>query len=242
MRHHRADVVERAIDVLDEYGLADLTMRRLGAELGVRPSALYHHFANKQTLLAAVADELLERGRRAQRPDAWDERVAAVCAELRDSLLAYRDGAELVATVHSLGLGAAAPEEELRAALVDAGLEEALARTASRTLLHLVFGHTMDEQIHLQAGSIGAIADGPREGSDFALGVALVLDGIRARTGTRNDTRTGHAAGGTPTATTAMSSRVEEPWKVTASSTNPSTNVRGTGPSAATVAHNRSSP
>ena len=55
MRHHRHDVVERAVTVLDEYGLADLTMRRLAAELDVRPSALYHHFANKQTLLAAVA-------------------------------------------------------------------------------------------------------------------------------------------------------------------------------------------
>lgn len=238
MRHHRADVVERAIDVLDQYGLADLTMRRLGAELGVRPSALYHHFANKQTLLAAVADELLRRGRRADRPAGWEERVAAVCAELRESLLAYRDGAELVATVHSLGLGAAVPEQELTAALLGAGLDEALARTASRTLLHLVFGHTMDEQTHLQAGAIGAIPDGPRDGSDFEVGVSLVLDGIRARSGSG----AGQAAGGTPTATTAMSSRVVSPWNVTASSTSPSTRVRGVGPSAATVAHNRSSP
>ena len=41
-----------------------LTMRRLGAELGVQPSAIYHHFANKQALLAAVADEILARGAR----------------------------------------------------------------------------------------------------------------------------------------------------------------------------------
>jgi TetR/AcrR family transcriptional regulator, tetracycline repressor protein len=61
MRHRREDVVGRALAVLDDYGLADLTMRRLGAELGVQPSALYHHFPNKQALLAAVADELLAR-------------------------------------------------------------------------------------------------------------------------------------------------------------------------------------
>ena len=35
MRYHRADVVDRALIVLDGYGLADLTMRRLGGELGV---------------------------------------------------------------------------------------------------------------------------------------------------------------------------------------------------------------
>ena len=93
-------------------------MRRLGAELGVQPSALYHHFANKQTLLAAVADEILARGRRAPRPaDAWDARVVALCLELRDAMLAYRDGAEVVATVHAFGLGAGAPYDELAAAL-----------------------------------------------------------------------------------------------------------------------------
>src|SRR5262245_46920976 len=107
MRYRRADVVEQALGVLDSYGLADLTMRRLGSELGVQPSALYHHFANKQLLLAAVADEILARGARADRPDAWDDRVVATCAGLRDAMLAYRDGAELVATAYSFGLGAA---------------------------------------------------------------------------------------------------------------------------------------
>lgn len=181
MRYRRSDVVEQALGVLDAYGLADLTMRRLGRELGVQPSALYHHFPHKQALLAAVADEILERGRRSTRPAAWDERVAAVCGELRDAMLAYRDGAELVATVHAFGLGAARPYAELTDSLEQAGLDPALAATAARTLLHFVFGHTLDEQTHLQAGSAGAIADAPRAGSDFADGLGLVLDGIRRR-------------------------------------------------------------
>ena len=64
MSYRRHHVVEHAITVLDAYGLGDLSMRRLGAELGVQPSALYHHFKDKQTLLAAVADEILARGER----------------------------------------------------------------------------------------------------------------------------------------------------------------------------------
>jgi TetR/AcrR family tetracycline transcriptional repressor len=181
VRYRRSDVVEQALGVLDAYGLADLTMRRLGAELGVQPSALYHHFANKQLLLAAVADEILVRGARGARPEAWDDRVDAVCTELRDAMLAYRDGAELVATAYSFGLGAAAPYDELTAALADGGLDAALVPTAARTLLHFVFGHAADEQTHLQAGSAGAIADPPRESGDFAVGLAIVLDGIRLR-------------------------------------------------------------
>ena len=178
------------LTVLDGYGLADLTMRRLAGELGVQPSALYHHFPNKQSLLAAVADELLARGRRhdtsGQRPSGWDARVAAVCTELRDAMLAYRDGAELVATVRSFGLGAATPYDELAAALTDSGLDPSLVPTAARTLLHYVFGHAVDEQTHLQAGSVGAIADAPREDSDFALGLQIVVDGIRQLIGARS--------------------------------------------------------
>ncbi|GEP36874.1 putative transcriptional regulator, TetR family protein [Nocardioides psychrotolerans] len=181
MRYQRQDVVERAIDVLDRFGLADLTMRRLGTELGVQPSALYHHFVNKQSLLAAVADELLRRGERPLPGGPWDSRVAAVCAQLRDAMLAYRDGADVVATVHAFGLGATAPYDALVAALGDAGFPADLTRTAARTLLHFVFGHTADEQTHLQAGSDGAITDDPRDASDFEVGLSLVIDGIRLR-------------------------------------------------------------
>lgn len=187
MGHRRADVVEHALGVLDTYGLADLTMRRLGAELGVQPSALYHHFANKQSLLAAVADEILARGPHGRRPEAWDDRAAVVCTELRDAMLAYRDGAEVVATVHAFGLGATAPRDELVAACREAGLDEALAGTAARTLLHFVFGHVSDEQTHLQAGSAGAIEGGDLPAaSDFATGLGIVLDGIRRRVADRS--------------------------------------------------------
>ena len=168
--------------VLDAYGLPDLTMRRLARDLDVQPSALYHHFANKQTLLAAVADEILARGQRPlPDPADWQGRAVAVCVGLRDAMLAYRDGAEVVATVHAFGLGAIGPAADLETTLRGAGLPGPLARTAARTLLHYVFGHVSEEQTHLQAGSAGAIADGPRPESDFLTGLSLVIEGIRLR-------------------------------------------------------------
>jgi TetR/AcrR family tetracycline transcriptional repressor len=177
--HSRQDVVDTALDVLDRYGLADLTMRRLGAELGVRPSALYHHFPDKQTLLAAVADAILDRGPRPDPRGDWEQRARATCRALRDAMLARTDGAELVATVHAYGLGAREPGERLLAALTDGGLDPALARTATRTLLHFVFGHTSEEQTHLQAAAAGALPDDPRLLPDFERGLDLVLAGIR---------------------------------------------------------------
>lgn len=186
MRYRRADVIARALSVLDAYGLADLSMRRLGSELGVQPSALYHHFANKQSLLAALADEILERGRRAREATTWDGRVLEVARELRDAMLAWQDGAELVATVHAFGLGAARPSEELAATLADSGLAEDVVEVATDTVLHFVLGHVLQEQTQIQASSAGAIADEPADvsstGSGFELGLGLLLDGIRAQT------------------------------------------------------------
>jgi len=184
MRYRRDDVVARAVDVLDRYGLADLTMRRLGAELGVQPSALYHHFANKQSLLAAVADEMLAR---AVWPSegSWESRATGICSGLRDALLAYRDGAEVVATVWAFGLGAARPYDALVAALTEAGLGD-LAPVAARTLLHFVYGHAVDEQTHLQAASVGAIDDEPRESSDFETGLGLIMAGVQLTVAVRS--------------------------------------------------------
>ena len=182
MRYRREEIVAKAVEALDAYGLADLTMRRLGTELGVQPSALYHHFANKQTLLAAMADEILVRASWPTEGD-WMDRAGAICLVLRDQLLAYRDGAELVATVHAFGLGATQPVGLLSAAL-DEGAIGALGPTAVRTLLHFVYGHAVDEQTHLQAAAAGAIDDAAtsgdgRDGDDFATGLGIVIAGIQ---------------------------------------------------------------
>lgn len=181
MAHTRADVVATALRVLDKYGLADLTMRRLGTELDVRASALYHHFPDKQHLLAAVADELLARRALVATDLPWEQRVVAECNGLRDALLAWTDGAEVVATAQAYGLGGLAAYDSLRAALDHAGLDPTVAHTAARALMHLVLGHTGEEQLHLQAVAAGALPEDPKLLPDFELGLSLVLDGLAAR-------------------------------------------------------------
>lgn len=44
-----------AIDTIRRHGVAAVTLRGVGDELGVSRTALYRHFANKDALLAAVA-------------------------------------------------------------------------------------------------------------------------------------------------------------------------------------------
>ena len=59
MALNRDDVVDAAWHILQTYGLGDLSMRRLARELGVQPGALYWHVANKQELLAVLAQRMV---------------------------------------------------------------------------------------------------------------------------------------------------------------------------------------
>ena len=181
MPHHRSDVLAHAVALLDTHGLAALTMRRLGAELDVQPSAIYHHFVSKQALLAAVADEILARGARPRTAGDWPDRLREVCSELRHAMLACTDGADVVATVWAFGLGADAPVAEMEKILRDAEVPDELVAVASRTLVHYVFGHAFEEQTARQAVSLGAVERSLESLPDFELGLDLVIDGLRGR-------------------------------------------------------------
>ncbi|MER6893289.1 TetR family transcriptional regulator, partial [Amycolatopsis sp. NPDC000740] len=55
----RERVVDAALAFVDEHGIAALSMRKLGAELGVEAMTLYHYVPNKEALLDALIDRLV---------------------------------------------------------------------------------------------------------------------------------------------------------------------------------------
>ncbi|WP_272879194.1 TetR/AcrR family transcriptional regulator [Rothia nasimurium] len=68
----REKILDTAFDVLRQFGLADLSMRRLATELGVAPGALYYHVKNKQELLASLASRMLATVERPSTPASPD--------------------------------------------------------------------------------------------------------------------------------------------------------------------------
>lgn len=54
----RERIASTALELIDANGLSGLSMRKLGAELGVEAMSLYHYVKNKDDLLDAVADHL----------------------------------------------------------------------------------------------------------------------------------------------------------------------------------------
>ncbi|HKV18862.1 MAG TPA: TetR/AcrR family transcriptional regulator C-terminal domain-containing protein [Mycobacterium sp.] len=187
MQLHKRDVVDAATAILDNYGIADLTMRRLGRELNVSPGALYWHFANKQQLLGAIADRILEPV--ADVSGDWRQRIAGVCGRLRDALLSHTDGAELVSASFAAGQSQAMTRivAHLGDAAADAGVTAAHAELAARTVVYYVLGFAADEQSRLQWDAAGAELPEDRSvltddaGERFAFGLTLLVDGIAAR-------------------------------------------------------------
>ncbi len=58
-RLSRERIVEAAIEIMDESGLAALSMDRLGRKLSVTDMALYKHVLSKDELLSLMLDELV---------------------------------------------------------------------------------------------------------------------------------------------------------------------------------------
>ena len=73
--HHgnlRRALLDEALATIRAEGVDALTLREIGARLGVSRTALYRHFADKRALLAAVATEGFRTLRR-QLVSAWEE-------------------------------------------------------------------------------------------------------------------------------------------------------------------------
>ena len=188
MQLHRRDVVDKATQLLDDYGIADLTMRRLARELNVSPGALYWHFADKQALLGAVADRILEPAAATVGHAQWADRVHGICSGLRDALLSATDGAELVSASFAAGKSARMAEilERLTVAAIEAGIDAPHAGLAARTVLYYVLGFTADEQSRLQWDAAGALSNGQsvmatNPNGRFAFGLRLLVDGMSAQ-------------------------------------------------------------
>lgn len=93
----REAVLAAAVDLVDEHGLAALSMRRLGADLGVEAMALYHHVGSKDELLdglvehlfAEVVPAIIDASGRADGDPAWRAALRVAAHAMLETLLAH---------------------------------------------------------------------------------------------------------------------------------------------------------
>ncbi len=71
----RRRILEAALRFVDSEGLEALSMRRLGAELGVEAMSLYNHVPNKEALLDGMVELLLGELELPPEDEGWERRV-----------------------------------------------------------------------------------------------------------------------------------------------------------------------
>jgi len=146
----RQQLVDAAIEVLDESGLAGLTLRQVAARLGVQAPALYWHVRNKRELLDLMAEAIItgtvppEVHEPAPGQPWWEwltERTTAIWLSLRahpDSALVIAGNRPTWETLPHI--------ERLLAILVGLGFPPAEALNSVIALGNLVTGCVLEEQ------------------------------------------------------------------------------------------------
>jgi AcrR family transcriptional regulator len=157
-------ILRTALRVIDAEGMEALSMRRLAAELGVFPTALYHHVENKDALLRGVVALALaevelagQDGNSAGR--AWADRLRALGRAFRRLAGAHpRLFPHLVffpeATLEEYGV-----YEALYRILEDAGLSPAAVVRASTLVFAYATGFTLAEV----SGTLGPLTHAERD-------------------------------------------------------------------------------
>lgn len=131
--------------MIERQGPGALTMRRLGAALGVEGMAIYHHFDSRTDLLDAIGDRLLEPLDGLELNGDWREACRRFATALRDVAVAHP------ATFQLLGLqpldtpASLRPVERLLGVLVDQGFTPAEALGIYRATVSYARGYALAE-------------------------------------------------------------------------------------------------
>ncbi len=209
-------VLQAALALADAHGLESLSMRRLGTELGVEAMSLYRHVPNKEALLDAMVDAIVESwvDPADVAIDTWRARLGAIMHRAHRALLARPWAVELIAVRPRVGEGRLRYAETITATLLEAGFSLQLAHHGLHIVDGTITGFTAQQARRPTATALGdrvqALYDGAlaeeypsisatiRERHDhdeeYALMVDLVIDGLaRLREG-RPPQRTGSGA------------------------------------------------
>ena len=143
LSRHR--LVGAALEIVEHAGLDGLSLRALGARLGVDHTAVYRYFRTKDELLEALADTVIGAGGPYPETGEPRDRLRGVFANLRHTLLAHPALTPVVVRRPPQGEGTWQGTENALAALREAGLDDAAAAASYQALLNYTLGHALLE-------------------------------------------------------------------------------------------------
>ncbi len=85
----KEEILDKALEIIDSDGLSALSMRRLGAALGIDPMMIYRHIPNKETLLDLTLERMRSRMVFEKFPDTLSETLEIIFTEYLRVLSAH---------------------------------------------------------------------------------------------------------------------------------------------------------
>jgi AcrR family transcriptional regulator len=82
-------IVQAAVEIADVEGLAAVSMRRIGAEVGYSGMSVYGYVSGKEELLDLMADHVLGEVPEVDRDAPWESAIVEFFVGLNDVLLAH---------------------------------------------------------------------------------------------------------------------------------------------------------
>jgi len=136
----RDAVLDAAASLLDDEGIAAVSMRRLAARLGVSAMALYRHVGGHGELLLALVDRLAAQLVYPPRPADPRQAIVVLWGTLYDGLAEHPWVAEVLARRRLMARSVLGAIEEIHVALRRAGLTLEEAVRAYRLMWQFTLG------------------------------------------------------------------------------------------------------
>ena len=144
----RGLVLDAAVALVDSAGLDGLSMRKLGAALGVEAMTLYHYVPNKAALLDGLVEWVLQHSATASAPAdglSWDRMLRRYAQALRATLLGHPGVLPLFFTRPAVTPQSLKAVETGLRVLSEAGFTLPRALDMINVLSIFVVGHAMAE-------------------------------------------------------------------------------------------------
>ncbi len=142
--------MNEAVKILDEHGVAGLTMRRLAEGLDVTATALYWHVNVKEDVLDLALDHIFGEVPLSDPTPDWRNDVRQLMHDWRAVMLRHLWAPSLIGRP-MLGPRVLARTEHLQSALIRGGLADRDLAVTTRLLANYVIGAALTEATLLQS-------------------------------------------------------------------------------------------
>jgi AcrR family transcriptional regulator len=138
-------VLEAALELADEGGLAAVTMQRVGRRLGVEAMSLYRHVKNKEDILDGLVDLVVGEIELPAITDGWRAALRLRALSARLVFARHHWAIGLVESRARPGAVTLRHHEAVLAALLDAGFPAVMAAHAYTLLDSYIYGFALQE-------------------------------------------------------------------------------------------------